>query len=255
MKEFNYKRAWNELAYPRYCQLSKDVRKLFELVQSTCGDQRQNSSLGMDWPDGDLEQRFYHVPSEELARALHVIYGLGHWDYDKTEGEEYVRDNHGAYWKFQYFAKQSLTERGFTNWDKYNTSEFMDHKPGTDLNLEEQAELFTTLLSEFFEVMKVDHVNHRVKNYSGSKDGNHPFVIGSKHMANSTGMYLDPSCAPCAHCGYSYEDHESDTVMFVKLQRESDGDEVKLTKPEQKLLKSIGPKMEELKIDGLVFVK
>ena len=105
---------------------------------------------------------------------------------------------------------------------------------------------------------KVDHVNHRVdiSDTYGKSAESHPFVIGSKHMQNTTSIYLDPTCAPCAHCGCEYEYHVSDTVMFIGVNRDtSKDDKVELTDVENELLMSIKETMNEDKIDGFAFVK
>lgn len=49
----------------------------------------------------------------------------------------------------------------------------------------------------------------------------HPFVIGSRHMAGSSGV-LDPSVAPCAHCGKEHSEHVKQKTLFVVVPQNTD---------------------------------
>lgn len=44
----------------------------------------------------------------------------------------------------------------------------------------------------------------------------HPFVIGSRHISNSSGSMLRPESAPCDFCGYEYKDHISDKAILLE---------------------------------------
>jgi hypothetical protein len=80
-KEFNYKRAWRELARPAFAKLSKEVRDLLDFVIKDCRDCRQGPDLNVPWPDDDLKARFMAIPSRELAVAARTIYFWGHWGH------------------------------------------------------------------------------------------------------------------------------------------------------------------------------
>jgi len=257
--EFNYKRAWEEFAAPKFIALPQNIRELYERVQKQCGDMSQNKSLGMNWPDKDddtdtydypLRLVFEKIPSEELARAGHVIYSLGHWDYNKDVKYEELgaqrslpRDRKGGYWKFEHYAKQSLSDRGYTEYDRHkpDTSQFMDHVEGTELNNDELSKKYTDLLSNSgASVRSVDHCNYKP----------HPFMITSKHLANSKSMYLDPDAAPCGMkgCNLSYKEHTSDRVLFLSIPND------KMTDSIRNDLKALTTVLEEDGIDGIGLV-
>lgn len=257
MKEFNYKRAHREWAFPQWEMLSDEIKDLYQDVQVAYDGTHQLGDLSMPWLEG-FPEKFAAIPDEELAYAQMVIQGLGHWDCRENHDLVFPRDKHGSYWKFERLAKQRLIARGrCTPWPQPPTDQFMDHKEGTSLDVEEIAKELSSLLSPEFVVRKVDYMNHRLR--EGVERitplPRHPFVVGRKHLQNSKSIYLDPRCAPCDYCGHAYDDHISDKVAFISLSRATDPDTFTLADTEQDKLKSVTEIMDSNKMDGFAFVK
>jgi len=241
MKEFNYKRAHDEWALPKFHALSFPLKTLYVDVIEAYKGTHQNKSLGMDWLPG-FEERFNAFDPEELAKAGHIIYGCGHWDY-KGAGA-WPRDDHGGYWKFELLVKQNLIARGYREYNKFKvpTGMFDDHKEGTGLSHDEICDQFKPLVSPEFTAVLVTTVNHKPD----------IFCIGAKHMKNSPGMILDPTSAPCATCGRPYAEHTFDTVLVLRRTLD-EGD--KLSDAEKAKLIAIQPKLTEHKLAGVAFTR
>jgi len=103
------------------------------------------------------------------------------------------------------------------------------------------------LLVPLFEVVDVQSCNFKP----------HPFTIGPQHLKNSTSIYLDPNCAPCAHrergtrarCELKYEEHTCDRVVFLKcLKNMTNADAASK-------LAGVKKQMEKDKLDGFAFIK
>ena len=101
--------------------------------------------------------------------------------------------------------------------------------------------------TDLFSLENITAVNHKP----------HPYTVGSKHIAhaaaNHSGMLGDATlkAVKCAHpgCILSYEEHTSDTVMFIKLKRH-------MTHAEANgFLLSIKEDMEADKLDGIAFIE
>lgn len=93
---------------------------------------------------------------------------------------------------------------------------------------EDIAKKYEKALAEggVFAVKSVDNVNHRP----------HPYVIGPNHINRNRGIYLgsdqiremEKEHGPmCCHpgCKRTYDEHESDKVLFLQLKRDATGDE------------------------------
>lgn len=99
--------------------------------------------------------------------------------------------------------------------------------------------------AEFAIVDDVMNVNHKP----------HVPVIGTKHVvwaSDHNGGMLSGDCPiPCAHpgCQLRLDQHTSDRVAFVKLQRNTNNAEM------QEWMKSLLPWTEKHKIDGFCFVE
>jgi hypothetical protein len=257
MREFNHKRAHREWAFPQWQLLSEAIKVLYMEVQEAYGNTYQLIDLSMPWLEG-FPEKFASIPDEELVHAQMVIQALGHWDSKDNHDLDFPRDKHGTHWKFEKLAKQSLIARGWTSpWPATPTDQFMDHKEGTGMDVEEIAKELSSLLSPEFVVCKVDYVNHRLREGVERITSlpRHPFVVGRKHLQNSKSMYLDPRCAPCDYCGHAYDDHISDKVAFISLSRATDSDDFVLTDDEKAKLQSVTEIMDSNKMDGFAFVK
>lgn len=129
MKQFNYKKAWIEMAAPAYEALSPEaVTLIAETIVASAG-LSQKADLDMPWPEG-LREMFEKVGSLELAKAARTIHQFGHWapahesltlfDVVSHRGERSLASvlsdarrlqATGGYWKFSNYADQVLTER------------------------------------------------------------------------------------------------------------------------------------------------
>lgn len=107
--DFDYVRAWSQLARPAYDLLSTDAKALYARVARGCGDCRQDSTLDTVWPAGDLRESFETVGDGDLAFAARVVNFVGHW---LPGGERNPEPNdHGAHWKFANYCDQVLRDR------------------------------------------------------------------------------------------------------------------------------------------------
>jgi len=256
MREFNYERAHREWAYPEWEKLSGTIKRMYKMVNEDCAELKHDKDTGLPWPFPEFKAMFHGLPTAELAHAGHVIYGLGHWDYNGAR--EWPRSTHGAYWKFEHYVKQVLTERGedYAKYKPYDTKDgwMMDHKEGTELDHEEICDVVKLRVAPHFDAMKIDSANFKVNGQDG-----HPFVIGLKHMVNARNGVLDEKCvksAPCAMrgCGQPYDAHTSDTVLFLQRLGE-DLPEDKLTEDELKTLSDLQDLLTKHGVDGVAFVK
>lgn len=111
--------------------------------------------------------------------------------------------------------------------------------------LEKKAKVFFEDC-DIFTMLSVEHVNHDP----------HPYVIGPKHIAHASdkhcGMLGEETlkAIPCAHprCQVPYDQHTSDTVMFLQLKREATNNEVAAK------LKELVTVVDEKSFDGVSFV-
>lgn len=104
--EFNYVRAWDNLANPLFDRLPADMLALYDRVCTEADVLRQKHDLDMPWPVAtDLQTAFRQADPAELARASRIVYFYGHWSY---KGHSY-RGNGGT-WKFSLYADQTLRE-------------------------------------------------------------------------------------------------------------------------------------------------
>lgn len=149
--EFDYMRAWDEVAKPAYDSLAPQLKALYERVCRECAEYNQDSHLLMPWI-GDLRDAFEQFRSVMLGRATRAIYYYGHlaytlwraklltphpeapateqlytWKYmadryiqmwDQTEQGvpeperiRYGPDSPSGHWKFANYADQVLCDR------------------------------------------------------------------------------------------------------------------------------------------------
>ena len=255
-KEFNYQRAWKEFVQPEYKKLCEFLQftNLYHLVEKHVDGLNQDGArhalLGEKVPH--IIAMFDCMPVEQLAWASQVVYFYGHLASNRAAQES------GLYWKFQMLADTSLINREKVDCSKpLSTSglvamhdskvrmdkalkAFHDHKEGTEYDDEEATEILVKVAADGVSVLRVDHVNHKPD----------MFCIGPKHFKNDS-MYLDPTFAPCAHCGEPYSAHTSDRVVFVKVHNPDDKDKI------QGALVSLKDACEAstIKIDGFALVK
>lgn len=253
MREFNYERAWRELAKPRFDNLAPGLRDLFYQVRAASGELASVPQDAVNpFPDTEvcraLVAEFDKFSSEELSEAACVIYYYGHWGYTKEGKEAQIG---GAYWRFQRLADHVVIKRGDrNNWEAQHwkglVDTFMDHKEGTELDNDELADKHRALFPEPFVVVSVQHVNHKP----------HPYVIGSKHIhaAQAYGGMLGKEVLEkvgCAvpECGLPYSQHTSERAIFLKLTRDVEHKEYAAK------LKAMVPEMEKDGIDGVAFIR
>lgn len=255
MQEFNYNRAWTEWAVPRFAKLKPEVRELLAMAATAAEKIGQNDNRALPWPkEGNLKSAFDKMDAETLREAATVVHLYGHWH--PYNGEVQAIQADGLYWKFKMWADQSLIGRGeeaSVTWERNNfrVAAFVDHKEGTEYDNEELGTKYSNAFAGVFEV-KCNNVNHRVVLPGGSVDRTykpHPFTIGMKHFPKDGGMYIDPHAAPCAYCGAPLESHKSDRVLFLKLLRDAQKQEI------NDLLKVFAEQMQHDHIDGVAFVK
>jgi hypothetical protein len=127
--QFDFRRAWNEVAKPAFDALPQNLRDLYERICVECKDLHQESgTLNMPWPGddpirwpyGSLRAVFDAVDAEWLAQAARVINCYGHWS-----PSGHVQAGGGGTWKFSNYADQILRERCGMNVvcaGKYKTS-------------------------------------------------------------------------------------------------------------------------------------
>lgn len=122
MSEFNFQKAWLELAKPAFDSLPRNIRELVAAVDVECKDFRQDkNTFDLPWPkEADymkmenppqdwLYTRFNSIDSDLLAPAAHVVWSLGHWAFGKHTLESFQLN--GTYWKFSNLADQVLRKR------------------------------------------------------------------------------------------------------------------------------------------------
>jgi len=120
MSEFDFKRAWYNVARPAFDALPEAVKALIERVDRDAAELRQDpSTLLMPWSEG-LREAFESFDSDTLAVASHVVYFYGHWAFG--EHTKHAFQERGTYWKFSDYADQVLAARlGLPAYDKYTT--------------------------------------------------------------------------------------------------------------------------------------
>lgn len=124
MKEFNYSRAWWELALPAWNALPEAAKNLALLVADDCGDCLQLESLDTEWPEkGKLRLTMEGLKSEVLAVAAHTVWAMGHWCpgpsralFDDAQNKDALAlgkrlQATGGYWKFANYCDQILRAR------------------------------------------------------------------------------------------------------------------------------------------------
>lgn len=115
MREFDYARAWREVAAPGYMALSESVLALVGTVAEKAGGLRQLPDCSMPWPEdgGELRRQFEAIPADELALAAHTVNYVGHWRPSASERGDFAAvvlpgSEVGASWKFTHYADQVL---------------------------------------------------------------------------------------------------------------------------------------------------
>jgi hypothetical protein len=241
MKEFDYKRAWAELAKPAFDALPQSVRDLYERVCVEMKDIHQNRSQGLDWPSYNrkcplrsdvtcsylnyecdthsLRRAFAHVPAKILFDAQSTIYFYGHWS---SNGHSYKGS--GGTWKFQILAKQSLIERGWIepggwagSWDSNRFSRdvidsyMVETDPKViecDKRRAEAIERYKAVIVAPYEVVKIDGVTRP-----------HPFCITGRHITGSEGRLDEYAMRkyPCGYCNESYDKHITEETLFIRV--------------------------------------
>ncbi len=122
MKEFNYKRAWRELARTEWEQLPPPVRDLVWRTNEESANLVQNENLDMPWPRSNLRECIEMIGAAYLAHASRVVHDFGHWAPSKKLQEDLFDDlrllddaiklqTNGGYWKFSNYADQVLTAK------------------------------------------------------------------------------------------------------------------------------------------------
>jgi hypothetical protein len=131
-----------------------------------------------------------------------------------------------------------------------------------------QLKEFKVPESKEYRLEDIQNVNHKP----------HPYCITPKHLTGESmylgekeirdaeknhgarcGIYVSPDGKQYKNafksgwkkCNLSYDEHTSDRVLFIKALVDK---EVKDLENIQDYLKSIAPKMKELKIDGVAFI-
>jgi len=128
--------------------------------------------------------------------------------------------------------------------DIWDTDQFMDHKEGTNPDDDELKDIFSSILSSEFTVVKVTNVNY---------DPHIP-VVGIKAMKHSTSGIIGGD-APCEQCGQRIDSHTSQKVIILKFKKEPEGEKPEFTEVQKELLKSIDELMKLHKLDGIAFTK
>lgn len=101
--DFDYKRAWKELAEPEFKKLPDVVHKLYHNIHDHYSHCQQDRDCDLPWPDDRIKTVFDSIDLSVLARASRVIYFYGHWG----SGLE----NNGAYWRFSLWADQTIRRK------------------------------------------------------------------------------------------------------------------------------------------------
>lgn len=242
MREFNYRRAWTELAKPAVEALSPELKRLWERTRELsvagkldkCDSPRSPESF---FPEDEPEFRrdFAAIPSEQLAAAACALYYYGHWSFGE-EGNS--RADAGAYWRFEKLADEitlSRQEPGNTfgrwcsrSWSRLHWGDtdapgtvlrgYMEHKADTPYDDDELTEKYVGKLPSHFQKAFVTCTDFDP----------HPFVIGPKHFETES-MYLRPNAAPCYYrkpgggfCGLSYAEHTHKRSLLVSCPQEQE---------------------------------
>jgi hypothetical protein len=79
-REFNFQKAWEEIAKPNYDQLPQVFKDAYQLVATKYRDLRQNPDLDVDLPD-DVRELVSGQTTLQIAIAAHTIYFWGHWGH------------------------------------------------------------------------------------------------------------------------------------------------------------------------------
>ena len=104
--EFDYVKAWRELASPAYQTLPQKVKDVYLHSVEISEKLQQGANLCVSIPDS-FHCRLRDLDSSQLSAAAHIIYCCGHW---KPTGEGFVGAGQGAHWKFANMADQVLRE-------------------------------------------------------------------------------------------------------------------------------------------------
>jgi hypothetical protein len=274
-KELNYSRCWNEYLKPEFEKMFGKIirdKKCLRLAKSTPNRKeyenlrsalnitlrhvhtmtQDGASHALNGVTEITKILFDKVPVEQLAIASQLVYYYGHFAPSKSA----IQDG-GAYWKFQILADRAVIDKG-RSFDLAHDAqiainakieEYNDHKEGTEYDNEEGAEILTALTKDisktFLSIEKIDTVNHKPD----------MFCIGPQHLTGDS-IYLDPTVAPCAHCGQPYSAHTYDTAMFVKLLRDP-----KESKEVEDMIRYLLKKIldyaieHRIKLDGFAMVK
>lgn len=242
--KFDYITAHSDLATPRFESLPDAIRQAVLLCDSLA-DELPQDPVTLNCPLHEkVVELIESLDAKTLNHAGAVVYYYGHWGSNKEVGR-------GGTWRLTNIIKQMLAQlpaqdleslvggRPFCEFPKKllkpyyisetefrirhgdgctpyrNRQERPKHPDGTDL-----AYLVEQLNSHLREAYKKaawklkgsESVNHR------TKDGRvkHAFVIGPKHLRNST-LYLDPRAAPCAHSGYDYDEFIHETILIFSV--------------------------------------
>jgi hypothetical protein len=270
--EFNFKRAWDEWAHPRFCAMGRDVHLAIEAVRVVAPTLQQRGANRVEFPDNlPLRASFDVLDPAAVQEAGKVVYYYGHWAYKGTPGERL--QDHGLYWKFEHLADAWLIANGHAPskvWydANFKIDGYMDHKPGTPYDTDEVAKLLAPSVAPEFEVVGCKYVNHRVEDRTGKpithndrrpgEGMNHPFMITLAHFPTDGGMYIQPEQAPCGLCGRPYDQHKSDVALFVKPTRDLANAEAGTALNRAKLLveehNAANPK-DKVRLDGFAFPK
>jgi len=109
MKQFNYERAWDELALPAYEALPEKALSMINWIGQQYAEISQASDLGMDELPG-IREMLNAYSLEELSSWSQTVYYFGHWGY-KDEGLN-IQIN-GTYWKVSKLLDQEIARRVF----------------------------------------------------------------------------------------------------------------------------------------------
>lgn len=113
VNDFDYKRAWIELASPGFGNIPFELRELLKRVAVECADYGQDQTLRVIWPDdnGSLKGALSDWSSEDLSKAARSVYFFGHWNFHKDSEMEGYGVTGGSHWKFASYCDQILSER------------------------------------------------------------------------------------------------------------------------------------------------
>lgn len=255
---FNYKRAWKEYVMPELFKLPKNVLDVVRATRSESNNINQTRGAHVIGYSDKLMDMFNEIPTSVLAWAAEVVDYYGHFSPIKACYSK------GFNWKFKYMASMSMIKRTPYEGEIIHMAKarmdsalnnFYDHEKGTPYNNDEIVDHLITLEpglgKNLVQMYKVQDVNHKPD----------VFCIGSAHMAKSTGMYLDPNVADCAHCRQPYSAHTHDTVMFLKPMVNAGDDPDAFLKDNIKAIQEVMERIVELcktasfNLSGFAFVR